>query len=390
MKTRFMVAVALVAPALSLVLLSSCGEDSQGPNIPPETTLVDSPGQGSNHDYRVYLSWNGTDPDGQVMGYEVSWHDGLVYSGTFDDLTWEWTDADHDSFKVAADSCTKGQLTCRANHTFFVRAVDNGGARDTTPAHVSFTATSAAPKTNITDPERAAGHIDVTVPTCMTIKWTGTDSDGQVVKYRYALKKYWDPPSQQPPDPDDPTRWSGWDSPTEITLPMLPTEPDDPWSFYVQAMDNSGAVEYTFLDGKNHVVVYVDESLASRPSISIACWRGKCSAAGRRTLDSRSTQDTLAMDVPISVEAGDTICFRVAAQPGEFGEEITQIACVRNPADPEAMPGNWTSYSAPFCFPADGVGFIVPPSSSVFYVWVRDAYCESGSLRTAHIKINGL
>jgi hypothetical protein len=138
------------------------------------------------------------------------------------------------------------------------------------------------------------------------------------------------------------------------------------------------------------VVVYVDERLASKPSISIACWRGKCSATGRRSLGSRSTQDTTAMDVPIGVEAGDTVCFRVAALPGEFASEITEIAYVKNPPDPDAMPGNWTSYLSTFCFPTDGVGFIVSPSINVFYVWVRDDYCDSGSLRKAHIMINGL
>ncbi|MFZ1948317.1 MAG: hypothetical protein WAW06_12275 [bacterium] len=390
MRTRVLVAPALAALALSLALLASCGDDGNGPNAAPETVLVEAPSQGSEHDYRVHLAWSGTDPDGEVVGYEVSWHDGLVYSGTFDDLTWEWTDSDEDSFKVAADSCPTVGSTCRGSHTFFVRAVDNGGARDTTPAHVSFTATTLTPKSNITDPPRAPGHFDVTVPTCMKIEWTGTDTDGEIVKYRYAMKKYWDPPTQRPPDPEDPSRWSDWGTATETTLQMDPTDPDDPWSFYVQAMDNSGALENTFLDGKNHVVVYVDESMNSSPYIGIGCWRGKCSAAGRRSLGSRSTQDTTAMNVPIGVEVGDTVCFKVAALPGGLADEITQIAYVKNPADPDAMPGNWTSYSPSFCFPADGVGFIVSPSINVFYVWVRDDYCEFGNLRRAHIMINGL
>jgi hypothetical protein len=377
--------------ALTLVVcvatLLSCAHD-EGPNLPPDTFLTTAPPQGAEHSYRVQMAWGGTDPDGRVASYQIAWHDGMVYSGTFEDLAWMPVSVTDSTFKVTADTCPAVGQTCHHSHTFFVRAVDNDGATDATPAYVGFDATSLTPRSQITFPPRTGGQFDLTLPTCVTIGWEGSDNDGEAVMFRYARKKYEDVPVHRPPENPNDTRWSDWSTAKQVTITLLPTEPDDPWSFYIQAKDNAGAVENVFEDGRNHVVVYVDQGLDSRPFVSISCFRGSCSATGRRQLGSRSTADTTQMNVPISVDAGDTICFRASAFPGGFAKEVTHIAFLVNNPD---EPGSWATYTNPnnLCYPPHTEDFIVTPYINYVYVWVKDDYCEFGSMRRAYIIIDG-
>lgn len=381
MKIRLLVLVL----ALCAVVVS-CSDD-EGPNIAPDTMLTIAPDQGSTTSYRVSMAWQGTDPDGQVAGYEIAWRDGVISSAVLDGLSWEPTAVGDSTFEVAADTCPALGNTCSHSHTFFVRAVDNDGGKDPSPAYVGFTATSLTPRSYINFPPRGTGQFTITLPTCVTIGWEGVDTDGEAVEYRVARKKYEDWPVRQPP-PDSDTRWGSWSTATSLTVTMLPTEPDDPWSFYVQARDNAGAIENVFEDTRNHILVYVDPALDSRPSISLSCVRGPCAATGRKTLATRSTADTAMFDVELAVDVGDTICFRASAQPGQYADDVTHIAwLVNNPGE----PGGWLSYSQPqnACYPRSPQVLVVTPNINYYYVWVRDDYCEFGSTRRAYFKING-
>lgn len=377
--------------ALALAICAavfSCGND-EGPNLAPDTLLTSAPPQGSESSYRVAMAWAGSDADGEVVGYEIAWRDGIVQSAAFDSLSWEAVDVDDSTFTVAADTCPVVGATCHHTHTFFVRAVDNDGAKDPSPAYVGFDATTLTPRSRITFPPRESGQFSVTLPTCVTIGWEGHNGEntGDAAAYRVARKKYEDTPVHQRP-PEGDTRWSPWSAAKALTITLLPTDPDDPWSFYVQAKDEAGAIENVFEDGRNHIVVYVDQSLDSRPFVSLSCVRGPCSAGGRKQLGYRSTADTAAFDVQLNVDVGDTICFRAGAIPGEYAEEITHISFLVN--DP-GEPGGWLPYdnSQNTCYPRYPEVLIVTPDINYFYVWVQDDYCEFGSKRRAYFRING-
>jgi hypothetical protein len=365
----------------------SCSDES--PNLTPETLLTSAPPQGGQSSYSVAMAWSGSDADGQVVGYEIAWRDGIVQSATFDSLSWEAVVVADSTFTVAADTCPAVGSTCHHTHTFFVRAVDNDGARDPSPAYVGFDATTLTPRSRITFPPRETGQFTITLPTCVTIGWEGHNGEntGAAVAYRVARKKYEDWPTRQRP-PDSDTRWSPWSADKQLTIVLLPTDPDDPWSFYVQAKDEAGAIENVFEDGRNHVLVYVDQSLDSRPFVSLSCVRGPCIATGRKQLDYRSTADTTMFDVALNAAIGDTICFKATALPGEYAEEVTHIAFRVN--DPGA-PGGWLPYAtaANRCYPRSPEVLIVAPDINYYYVWVQDDYCEYGSTRRAYFKING-
>lgn len=379
--------VMLCAFAAFAILAASCSDDS-GQNLLPDTVLVSAPEQGSQQPYKLVMSWIGTDPDGEVVGYETAWCDGMVYSGMFDDLVWEETDATQDTFKVAADTCPAVGQICHHGHVFFVRAIDNEGARDLSPALVGFDATTFTPRSDITFPQRASGQLSVTLPTCVTVKWEGTDPDGQTVMYRYAMKKYWDVPPNQPPAEGD-TRWSPWTASKQVTIQMLPNDPDDPWSFYTQAKDNAGAVENVFEDARNHIVINVDESLNSHPYVSICCVPGACDDEGVPSLGCRSSDHPDEMNEAINVAVGTEICFRAVAYPGLYAKGVTHIAYLLN--DPD-QPTGWYDYTDPAnrCYPSGSQGITVSPDLNAYYVWVRDDYCEYGSTATAYIVINGV
>ena len=383
--TKRILATAL-AIAVSVTL--SCGDD-ESPNLTPDTLLTSAPPQGGESSYSVEMAWTGSDADGEVTGYEVAWRDGIVQSATFDSLTWEAIGVTDSTFTVAADTCPAVGNTCHHTHTFFVRAVDNDGARDPSPAYVGFDATTLTPRSRITFPPRESGQFGITLPTCVTIGWEGHNGEntGEPVAYRVARKKYEDwPVRQRPPDSD--TRWSPWSADKQLTVTLLPTEPEDPWSFYVQARDEAGAIENVFEDGRNHILVYVDQSLDSRPYVSLSCQRGPCSATGRRQLGYRSTADTTLFEVPIDASIGDTICFRASATAGQYADDVTHIAFLVN--DP-GEPGGWLSYGTPAntCHPRSPEVVIVAPNINAYYVWVRDDYCEFGSTSRAYIRVNG-
>ncbi len=384
MKNRLILALSLV---LCVFSIWSCGTE-EGPNLPPETTITKAALQDTAR-YRIDMAWSGTDPDGRVAFYEIAWHDGMVYSGTYDNLAWQHVEVTESTFTVAADSCTAAGQPCHHSHTFFVRAVDNDGARDRLPASESFDATTIRPRSRIVRPEPGGG-FGVTLPTCVTIGWDGTDQDGKVVQYRYGRKKYEDTPWHQPPDFNDKTRWSSWSTAKLDTISLDPTDPEDPWSFYVQAKDNAGAVEEVFDDGRNHIVVFVDDSLDSKPSVRICATQGSCSEIGGPSIECRTTADTAAMHVPINVTAGDRLCFSAdQLHPGRYATKVTHIAFLEN--DP-GKPGSWRDATKDenLTYPEGDEIFTVQVGMNYVFVWVKDDYCEFGSTNMAYIIINGI
>lgn len=151
-------------PALALLALftTSCVKGDRNLNMPPETKIsIDSINlSGENRlNSSVSLSWFGTDQDGFVEYYEVS----------VDGENWRET-TNQDStilFDIPA-----GQDT--ANADFYVRAYDNDGNVDESPAYLSIPLQNTPPVANIngeTAPYDTAFMVS-------TFAWTATDNDG--------------------------------------------------------------------------------------------------------------------------------------------------------------------------------------------------------------------
>lgn len=379
--------------AISLVIfataLSCSKQESQGPNLPPDTFILSGPDPGSTQSYHVALAWGGTDPDGNVVGFDIAWRGGSDSTAYLDSLlTWETTQATGDTFDLLADSCCADGIRYHG-YTFFVRAIDNDGEVDPTPAHVAFTAITTAPRSHIIYPHIEGGQRDVFLSPCVTIRWEGLDPDGEVVAYRYARKLYYDWPEGEPP-PDWDTRWSEWITDTQVTIRLERLGDDNPWSFYVQARDNAGATETNFEDGRNHIRIFIDPTEVNLPQIEICCYKGLPTDPLTNPIACRSTSgDTTLMQVPVSVAIGDTIHFRVELAPGRYATRVTDLQFQIN--DPE-IPTAWLDASDPdnLIYPRNSAYIVTQPVINTIYVWVKDDYCESGSTRSAHIRIQGV
>ena len=109
-----------------LAVLAGCDwfDEAVEANLPPETELLECGApQGVTEGDNVRFVWGGSDIDGHVSGFEVS----------FDTAPWEPT---------PLESLTVSEITL-GDHVFKVRAVDDDGDVDPNPAQCSFTASAA-------------------------------------------------------------------------------------------------------------------------------------------------------------------------------------------------------------------------------------------------------
>jgi len=164
----------LVCCILVAVPLGCSKSDPSGllNNIPPETQLSFAPAAGDTVCYRVRMNWFGWDPDGEVTHFLTMW----------DSLDWVYTVATDSVFTVSTDDTTGGANQSYGYHTFSVKAVDNDGAEDPTPASVSFTAENIFPDTEIIE-----GPGEIMSWPFVTFEWEGSDHDGEVVGFGYRL-----------------------------------------------------------------------------------------------------------------------------------------------------------------------------------------------------------
>jgi hypothetical protein len=169
---------AAVGLMLAALLLACSTDRTTGnlANIPPETHLylvfadtLQLPGESTS---MQVLHWYGDDPDGEVVGYEYRWN----Y-----DSSWIFTTDVTDTFfvpiRVPVDT-----------FTFSVRAVDNSGLRDETPAHLSFPIINSHP--TVIFPVAFTQNYSHTVYNCFSyfsINWSGSDPDGDATITGYYL-----------------------------------------------------------------------------------------------------------------------------------------------------------------------------------------------------------
>ena len=213
-------------------------------NQPPDTWFLNNiPRQGDTLPDRALLFWTGKDPDGRIIAYEY----------VIDNTAGQWTYLTPDTAGTAqyiGNSLLKfgtpTQDTIQFTvpdlvgvHTLFVRAVDNLGQRDPSPASRAFTLKTVAPNTQI-----LSGPVEGDTLFCLpafTATWNG-------ITY-----------SVNPSDTMDPDGWvTGWYYALDETIPnrqtwRFTTNPsctlsnlaDGQHLFAISAVDNADAVDPT-------------------------------------------------------------------------------------------------------------------------------------------------
>jgi hypothetical protein len=132
--------------ALILIIAQGCEEEDivrPDQNRPPETVLSVAPGVGDRVFHRYLVRWAGLDRDGVVTEYEVATvaeeeiFGGYTGEDTIQyllDLDWERTDETERLFVFRADRPNS------RNHSIYIRAIDNEGKADPSPARTNFMA----------------------------------------------------------------------------------------------------------------------------------------------------------------------------------------------------------------------------------------------------------
>ena len=206
-------------------LLGGCQKDlsSPNPNEPPTTTLYNNPGEGDTLYALVELAWDGGDPDGFIQGYEYRYT--TYYTTKPGSVATDWVETDITTHQIAFNSSDTYN-----RQVFQVRAIDNTGQVDPTPAEKTFyTTQTIPPEIDILAP--AAGEemfaIDQTTDWWPGIRlsYTGSDEDGEILEYGYSV---------------DGGEWT-WTADTTlyITPDQLSTPLDGEHTIQVNARDNT-------------------------------------------------------------------------------------------------------------------------------------------------------
>jgi hypothetical protein len=164
-------ALAIAAIAATLGMGGCGGKTALVPQLPPETGLfVEGAVDTVNHVVTIY--WFGNDADGEVVGFELR----FINPSTPADTQWRFTTRTDSVFTVFTPS---GFTAPR----FEVRALDNSGLRDPSPAFADFSFTNQPPTVTITG---APGPSDSTYASA-TLDWSTVDPDGDVNLVRYRV-----------------------------------------------------------------------------------------------------------------------------------------------------------------------------------------------------------
>ncbi|MBD3160504.1 MAG: hypothetical protein GF346_00160 [Candidatus Eisenbacteria bacterium] len=121
--------------------LGGCRDQTTAPidrNQPPETFITSAPGDSQTAFYRIALHWSGTDHDGEVVGFEVAVTESLPDNE--EEIEWSYTRRSDSllTFPVEERQEVLG-------HRFYVRAIDDDGRTDETPAFIFFGARNNSP-----------------------------------------------------------------------------------------------------------------------------------------------------------------------------------------------------------------------------------------------------
>lgn len=290
------------------IAVSGCGGGDaiigvEVPNAPPETQVTSTPPTLSETGYSVRFFWTGSDPDGAVEGFfwriSDNGSDGMVDVADTLGLAWNYTEVTDSTFVVNADMsefppdvATVG-LTAKSwrywqTHTFFLRAVDDRGAVDSSPATVSFTATTIAPFVARTLPVGDAGPSCTSGPLALAFGWEAVDPDkpdGEPEFVRYKLipvfgnngacitrSQFAASTIVQDAENIPWSRWIRYDAPLDsgkiVRFSPQGVANNDRFIFLAQAKDLAGAITPTFEWGQN--VWHIRATSSKFPELSVS------------------------------------------------------------------------------------------------------------------------
>jgi hypothetical protein len=198
--------------ALLCLAVAACGPETELggapiPNRAPDTEISARPPDLDETTCTVAFSWIGYDPDGYVRGFEWklsdNGNDGISVQDTmtWDPVTgaplhpWHAITSGDSTFVVSADrdSFPGEPVNVRRSwesHTFYIRAIDEDGAPDPTPASVNFTATTLSPSAVIALP-MVSGNVPFQMSPAVAFMYGGVDPDfgtGLPTRFRYLWK----------------------------------------------------------------------------------------------------------------------------------------------------------------------------------------------------------
>jgi len=163
--------IALAALALLAVVSGCSPKNTLVPNVPPETSLfVQGPVDTVNH--VVHLYWFGSDPDGDVTGFELRFHNPAAPA----DTQWTFTTKSDSLFTVFTPNGSSAPI-------FEVRSIDDQGQRDPSPARQNFTFSNLPPTVRFLG---VPGFTDTTFAS-VTLRWVANDPDGDGSKMRFRV-----------------------------------------------------------------------------------------------------------------------------------------------------------------------------------------------------------
>ena len=147
---------------LAFACFHACKKDSPVGNMPPDTHISVSQINltGNNRlGSVVTMHWSGTDVDGFIAGYEVS----------FNNTNWVYTKRTDSTFKL---NLPKGADT--TDLYFYVRSIDNKGAKDPSPATIKIPIKNSRPVLSLDDTKKPKD----TAFLLFSIPFNATDADG--------------------------------------------------------------------------------------------------------------------------------------------------------------------------------------------------------------------
>jgi hypothetical protein len=373
----------LILPLAMGGVWSGCDDESGilRPNEEPNTRISSGPLEATDTGYNVNLFWYGWDEDGFIDYYEIAWEK---------PEDWFTPIFGNDSlFSVqASETCCVEPLpdfgedlrdsVYEQFHTFFVRAVDDNGVPDPTPAYRSFNAKTIAPFTEISFGPATGGQWGTSVQ----FAWVGEDDDGVVESYKYALSdlQEWridmgitdprvSPPggigelfgwldtlTYVPSQPDSPA----WKPTVEdsVSFDLLPTPPPSEgvyrYLFAVRAIDNAGAEE-RILDSINNTRVFTVSAQLDGPKIwlssnIVGTWRTPSQAEPRDVFNGQGIRFNWAGTPGPSQAPVAGFSYAIDDTTTWTPFSINSVEWPDQPTDPDAPENLWFPPAGPHTF----------------------------------------
>lgn len=179
--------VRVVLMVLIMIVHYSCERPTAppNPNLPPNTTAANIPKDNDTLFALVTLHWDGEDDDGFIPKYQYRYVTQHLFMG--DSSVEDWKETTETSLTIAFNSSDLLNY-----QKFQVRAVDNIGDADPTPAEKYFyTRQTIFPETEIISPGDNQDYFAIEQTTDwwegIELTFTARDEDGEVVEYAWAV-----------------------------------------------------------------------------------------------------------------------------------------------------------------------------------------------------------